>query len=322
MIERRVFVSRLLSGLLAAPLVAEAQQVGSPPRVGVIRRVSGGPLEGLLRQAFRDFGYVENKNIRIEWRFHEGREDRLPAVARDLVRLKVAAIVTFGTVPTTVARRATTAISIVAGSDDLVAEGHVASLSRPGGNVTGVSILASELNVKRLELLKQAVPGASRIVVLWDPDTGSHHLDPLESAARSMAVELKILEVRGGDDLDRTFQVAREWRAQAMNVLASARLNGLRSSIFKRAATGGLPAIYQWDTSAKEGGLMAYGPTTRDFYRLVLLQLDKVLRGAKPADVPVVQPSEFKLVVNLKTARVLGLTIPPSLLLRADQVVE
>jgi putative ABC transport system substrate-binding protein len=309
--------------LLAAPFTAGAQPAGRVPRIGILRlNTAVDPLNELLRQALRDSGYLEGQNIVIEWRFADDRAERLSALAAELARLKPDAIVVAGDAAIRAARQATTTIPIIAGTDDLVGEGHVASLARPGGNVTGVSILAPELNAKRLELLKKAVPKASRIAVLWDPATGAFHLPGLETVARSLRLDLKILEVRRVDDLEGAFKAARAWRAEAVNVLASPLLNALRTPIIDEAARYRLPAIYQWDDSARIGGLMAYGPTLAGYWRLVMLQLDRVLKGAWPADLPVQQPTKFELVINLKTARALGLTIPPSVLARADEVIE
>jgi putative ABC transport system substrate-binding protein len=322
MMDRRAFVTGTLA-LLAAPFATDAQQAARLPRIGILRlNTAADPLNELLRQALRDVGYLEGQNITIEWRFADERADRLPGLAAELVRLKPDAIVTAGDAAIRAARQATTTIPIVAGTDDLVGEGHVASLSRPGGNVTGVSILAPELNGKRLELLKEAVPSASRVVVLWDPATGTFHLPALETVARSLRVELKILQVRHVGDLEGAFKAARAWRAEAVNVLASPLLNAMRTLIIDQTARYRLPAIYQWDDSARIGGLMAYGPTLAGYWRLVMLQLDRVLKGARPADLPVQQPTKFELVIHLKTAKALGLTIPPSLLARADEVIE
>jgi ABC-type uncharacterized transport system substrate-binding protein len=185
-----------------------------------------------------------------------------------------------------------------------------------------VSILASELNAKRLETLKAAVPTASRVAVLWDPATGNFHLAPLEAVARKLKVALKIEEIRRAEDLNRAFESARVWRAEAVNVLASPLLHALRQSIIDHAARSRLPAIYQWEESATSGGLMSYGPSRRDVFQVIGVQLDRVLKGAKPGDLPVEQPTKFELVINLKTAKALGLKIPPALLQRADQVIE
>ena len=313
----------LFLALLPATPAAEAQSAGTVPRIGIVCPwPAADPLTGVWRAALNDVGYVEGKNIVVEWRFADGRTERLPTLAAELARLNLDAIVTAGDLAIRAVQQATTTIPIVVASDDLVGEGHVASLARPGKNVTGVSILASELNAKRLELLKQAIPAASRIAVLWDPATGTFHLSALHAAARSLKVELKILEVRRLEDLDRAFEAARAWRAEALNVLASPLLHTLRRPIIDRAARHGLTAIYQWGEIAREGGLMSYGPTILDVMRALFVQLDRVLKGARPADLPVSQPTRFELVINLKTAKALGRAIPQAVLTRADEVIN
>ena len=313
----------LVLALLPATPAAEAQSAGTVPRIGIVCPwPAADPLTGVWRAALNDVGYVEGKNIVVEWRFADGRTERLPTLAAELARLNLDAIVTAGDLAIRAVQQATTTIPIVVASDDLVGEGHVASLARPGKNVTGVSILASELNAKRLELLKQAIPAASRIAVLWDPATGTFHLSALHAAARSLKVELKILEVRRLEDLDRAFEAARAWRAEALNVLASPLLHTLRRPIIDRAARHGLTAIYQWGEIAREGGLMSYGPAFLDVLRALFVQLDRVLKGARPADLPVSQPTRFELVINLKTAKALGRAIPQAVLTRADEVIN
>ena len=308
---------------LAAPLAAEAQQTGKVPRIGVLNVWSSAdPMVGQIRQALREVGYVEGQTIAIEFRWAEGRAERLPALAADLVQLKVDTIMTFGAPAIRAVQQATRTIPIVGGADDLVGEGLVASFARPGGNTTGVSILASELNVKRLELLKKALPKVSRVAALWDPGTGTFHLKGLEAAARSLGVELQILEVRRPEDFRRAFEAARKGHAGAINVLASPFLHGHRQTIIDLAAKHRLPAIYQWREMTEAGGLMSYGPTLSELFRLSAAVLDKILKGAKPADLPVEQPTKFELVINLKTAKALGLTIPQSVLIRADEVIR
>jgi putative tryptophan/tyrosine transport system substrate-binding protein len=313
----------LTVGLTLAPLAVEAQPAGKVYRIGILfPYVAADPLNEEMRQAFRDLGYVEGRTIAIEWRHVGGETARLPALAAELAQLELAAIIAIGDRAIRATRQATTTMPIIAGSDDLVGEGHAASLARPGGSVTGVSILASELNAKRLEILKAAVPTASRVTVLWDPATGAFHLASLEAVARKLNVALKIEEVRRLEDLKRAFESARAWHAEALNVLASPLLHALRQPIIDHAARNRLPAIYQWQESATAGGLISYGPSRRDVFRVIVVQLDRVLKGAKPADLPVEQPTKFELVINLKTAKALGITVPHSLLLRADQVIQ
>jgi putative ABC transport system substrate-binding protein len=321
-IDRRTFLAGTGAVLLAAPLAAEAQP-GKLWRIGVLEPYAvRDPVSQLLTQVLRGVGYTEGQNIAIEWRSAEGHTARFPALAADLAKLQLDAIMAIGDLAIRAARQSTTTIPIIAASDDLVGEGHVASLARPGSNVTGVSILASELNAKRLELLKAAVPTAARVAVLWDPATGNFHLPALKGVARALKVEVTVLEVQRVEDLQRAFEAARAWRAEAVNVLASPLVYSLRQSIIAHAARTRLPAMYQWDEAVKAGGLMSYGPTHSDVWRAMCVQLDRVLKGARPADLPIEQPTKFELAINLKTAKALGLTIPQSLLQRADEVIQ
>lgn len=276
----RSMVTRLATAvgllLLAASLAAEAQPAGKVWRIGILEPYAAAdPINKQIRQFLQDLGYTEGRDIAIEWRFGAGQTGRFPVFAAELARLKVDAVVAIGDLAIRAAREATTTIPIIAASDDLVGEGHVASLARPGGNVTGVSILASELNVKRLELLKQAVPSASRVAVLWDPATGTFHLPLIHAVARTLGVELKVHEVRRGEDLTRAFEVARAWRAEALNVLASPLLHALRQSIIDQAARNRLPAIYQWEESVRAGGAHVLRPSSSRC-------LSRYLRPARP----------------------------------------
>ena len=321
---RRTFLPLILIAVvLMGPLALGAQQPGKLPRIGVLEPYpAADPINEQIRQALRAVGYAEGRDIVVEWRYGDGQTARLPTFATELARLKLDAIMAIGDLAITAARRATTTTPIIAGTDDLVGEGHVKSLARPGGNVTGVSILASELNAKRLELLKEAVPTAARVAVLWDPATGTFHLSVLHAMAQRLRVELNIQEVRAREDLGRALEAARAWHADTLNVLASPLLHALRQPVIDQAARHRIPTIYQWGESAREGGFMAYGPTHAEVVRAMSMQLDKILKGAKPADLPVEQPTKFELVINLKTAKALGLTIPPSLLQRADEVIK
>jgi ABC-type uncharacterized transport system substrate-binding protein len=314
----------LLAGLLPAPHRIDAQAPAKVAKVGVLRlQHADDPSNDLIRQALRETGYVEGQNIRTAWRYAEGRTERLVPLATELVGLKPDAIVTFGGPVIRAVRRATSTIPLIAMADDLVREGHIVSLARPGSNVTGVSIFGPELDVKRLELLKQVVPEATRVAVFADPDvTDAASIKQLRAAAQSLALQLNIFEVRREEELPRVFERARDWRAQAVNVLASVNLNTFRRTIIDLAAKARLPAIYQWDQSARDGGLIGYGPTLLGLYRIAFVQLGKVLNGADPATLPAAQPTEFKIVVNMKTARALQLTIPPPLLARADEIIE
>ncbi len=313
------------SALLAAPRAAEAQSAGKLPRIGVLYPGGATPLAPRIeafRQGLRDHGYVEGTNIAIDIRYADGRTERLPQLAAELVQRNADVITTSGDQATRVVQKATTTVPIVALTDDLVGAGLVASYARPGGNTTGVSILSPELNLKRLELLKEVAPKVSRVAVLWDPATGASQLKAMEVAGRSLAVQVQVLEVRGLEDLEGAFRAARKERAGALNVLASPLLASYSKIIIDLAARSQLPAMYQWREHAEAGGLMSYGPSLLETWRQTGLLVGKVLKGAKPADLPVEQPMRFELVVNLKTAKALGLKIPPSIMLRADRVIE
>jgi putative ABC transport system substrate-binding protein len=278
-------------------------------------------MEG-FRRALREHGYVEGTNVGLEIRYAEGRTERLPELAAELVRLNVDVIAPTGDLAARVVQQATATIPIVALTDDLVAAGLVASLAHPGGNTTGVSIFSPELNAKRLELLKGAVARASRVATLWDSGTGRSQLSGMEAAARALRVRLQILEVRSPDDFERAFQMARKERAQALNVLASPFLAAYSKAIIDLAARNRLPAIYQWKEHAEAGGLMSNGPNLLEVWRQTAYLVGKVLKGAKPADLPVEQPIRFEFVLNLKTAKALGITFSPTILIRADQVIQ
>jgi putative ABC transport system substrate-binding protein len=316
--NRRRFISTVAGGLVVAPLDVIAQQMAKMFRIGVIDPFpASDPINILIiRRILGDLGYVEGKSIAVEWLHAE------PGLAAELARLKFDAIVAIGDLAIQAARQATSTTPIIAGTDDLAGEGHVANLAHPEGNVTGVSILSSELNSKRLELLNAAVPTAVRAAVLWDPATGTFHLTALHSVAARLGVALNVLALRRPDDLGHALESARAWHAEALNILASPFLYTLRKPIFDHAARNRLPAIYQWAQVAREGGLMGYGPKYDEVFRQMCTQLDRILKGAKPGDLPVEQPTKFELGINLKTAKALGITIPQSLLLRADDVIR
>ena len=322
--NRRDTVLALLA-LGAAPLATYAQPPGKVPRIGVLYPGGSAPLSPRMeafRRGLQEHGYVEKTNIAIEIRYADGRMDRLPELAAALVQRNVRVIATSGDLATRVVQKATTTIPIVAFTDDLVGAGLIASLARPGGNTTGISILSPELNVKRLEFLQQVSPTISRVAALWDPATGTAQLKDIEVAARLLAVQLRIIEVRGPDDLESAFQTVNKERAEALNVMASPLLASLSQKIIDLAAKSRLPAIYQWGEHAAAGGLMSYGPILLETWRQTGLLVGRVLKGAKPADLPVERPAKFELVINLKTAKSLGITIPQSMLLRADRVIE
>jgi len=329
--NRRAFLTRMTGSLLAAPLAAEAQEAAKIARIGWLGdNPAGGPhLREAFLQGLRDLGYVEGPNVVIEYRYADGKLERLPTLAADLVALKVDVILASGaTRPALAAKQATRTLPIVfAAAADPVTSGLVTSLARPGGNVTGLSILAPELVGKRLEQLKQAVPGVRRIAVLWQPGAADERtekdmLKRAEVTGRALGVRLQFVEARGPADFDRAFSDMTRARAGALTVSTGALLFEERKRLVDLAAKHRLPAVYPWREYVDAGGLMAYGPHVADLYRRAATYVDKILKGANPADLPVEQPTKFELVINLKTAKALGLTIPPSLLLRADQVIE
>jgi putative ABC transport system substrate-binding protein len=329
-IDRRAFVTIVAGSILAAPLAAEAQEAAKVVRIGYLGAALGAYPQRAeaFRQGLRDLGYVENRNIVIESRSAEGHLERLPDLAAELVRLKVDVLVTDATPPTLAAKQATRTIPIVfAATADAVGTGIVATLARPGGNLTGLSFLAPELVGKCLERLKEAVPRITRVAVLWHPgslgeSTQRHMLKQAEVSARALGVQLQLVEARRPGDFDRAFSEMTTGRAGAMTVLTSIMFFNEQKRLVSLAAQNRLPTVYPWREPVDAGGLLSYGPNLNDLYRRAAYFVDKILSGAKPADLPVEQPTKFELVINLKTARALGLTIPQTLLLRADQVIE
>jgi putative ABC transport system substrate-binding protein len=326
---RREFIGTLAGGLLVAPRASEAQQAAKIFRIGYLATNPTPHLQEAFRQGLRDLGYVEGRNLVIEYRNAEGKFERLPALAAELVALKIDVIVTAGgSSPVLAAKQATRTIPIVFPvAADPVTSGLVTSLARPGGNVTGLSALLPELVGKCLEQLKQAVPGVSRVAFLWQPGglgerTEKDMLKGADVAARALGVRLQFVEARGPADFDRAFSDMTGARAGALIVLGSTMFFIERRRLVDLAAKNRLPAVYPWREFVDAGGLMSYGPNIADAYRRAAVYVDKILKGTKPADLPVEQPAKFELVINLKTAKALGLTIPPSLLQRADQVIE
>ena len=303
--------------------MAEAQKPAKIPRIGVLR--PGAPPDAGLeafRQGLRELGYIEGKNIMIEPRFAEGRIDRFRDHVAELIQLKVDIIVTPGGPQTRAAKEATTAIPIVmVNVGNPVGSGLVVSLARPGGNVTGLTTVTRDLDGKRLELLKEAVPKASRVAVLWNPDAPGG-CEQTEIAARSLGLKIQVLEVRGPDDLDGAFRAAAKERAQALVVLRNPVTLNERKPIADLAIKSRLPTIYDDRMFVEAGGLMSYGTNITDSYRRAAVYVDKILKGTKPADLPVEQPTKFELFINLKTAKQIGLTIPPNVLARADKVIK
>jgi putative ABC transport system substrate-binding protein len=326
--DRRAFISGITLALLAAPLAGEAQRAAKIVRIGWLgdNPAAAPHLREAFRQGLRDLGYVEGRNLVIEYRAAEGKFERLPALAAELVALKVDVIVAAaGTPGALAAKQATRTFPIVfPAASDPVASGLVTSLARPGGNVTGLSFFTPELVGKCLELLTQAVPGISRVAVLWQPGERpeKNMLKGAEVAARALGVRLQFVEARGPDDFDRAFSEMAGARAGALTVVTSTMFFIERRRLVDLAEKNRLPAVYPWREYADAGGLMAYGPNVADLFRRAAGYVDKILKGAKPGDLPVEQPTKFELVINLKTAKALGLTIPQSLLQRADQVIE
>jgi putative tryptophan/tyrosine transport system substrate-binding protein len=321
--RRREFITLAGAAAAAWPLAARAQQ-GRLPLVGVLRPNPKDILETFaepFRRYMKAIGWEEGRNVRFLFVWAEGHNERAPALAEELVAQNVDLIIPFGDPAIRAAQRATQAIPIVGMTDDMVGSGLATSLARPGGNTTGVSILASELDVKRLEILHDFVPRARRIAVLADPTTVSTSTQ-LANAGRDLGVELVPFEAQSPDEIGRALDAVAGAKVEAVNILASPLLNAARLQTIDRMRAARLPAIYQWPETAEDGGLLAYGPRNLLCYRHVVSLVDKVLRGAKPADLPIEQPSKFELVVNLKTASALGLTISPTLLLRADEVIE
>ena len=328
-VQRRQFLFAA-GGILAAPLAAEAQQAAKVARIGYLSpNLAASPhLRDAFLQGLRDLGYVEGRNVVIEYRDADGKAERLPALAAELVALKVDVIVAPTTVAALAARQATRTLPIVFfGSTDPVTSGLVTNLARPDGNVTGLSGLSPELVGKCLELLKQAVPGVSRVAVLWQPGAAGQRteqdtLKGAEVAAQALGVRLQIVEARDSADIDRAFSDMTRSGARALTVWTSAMLVHERGRLVALAAKKRLPAVYTFREFVHAGGLMSYGHNQADLNRRAATYVAKILNGAKPADLPVEQPTKFELVINLKTAKALGLTIPPALLQRADQVIE
>jgi putative tryptophan/tyrosine transport system substrate-binding protein len=327
------FKSALKSGitlctmLFALSFPVEAQQTKKVYRIGYLSHSPGiGPNEEAFRQGLRDLGYIEGQNLVIEWRFAKGKLDRHPELAAELVRLKVDCIITIGVTPTRVAKQATSTIPIVMGnaSDDPVRHGLVASLARPGGNVTGFTDISQDLAGKRLELLKEAVPKAARIAILWHAGNpvATTQFKETKMATRLMGVQLQSLEVRGPDDFENAFRAAGKGRAEALIVVSFGFVINHKEQIINFTVKNRLPVMYTVPDFVHAGGLMSYAPDGPDRLRRAATYVDKILKGTEPADLPVQQPMKFELIINLKAAKQIGLTIPQSVLYRADKVIR
>ena len=328
--DRRAFLYRVALGVLAVPVVARAQSASDMPRIGLLSPASPlstrSPSHEAFRQGLRELGYVEGKNITIELRTAEGKPERLRALAEELVRLKVDVIVTYGELGARAAKEATATIPIVmAVIGEPVATGFAASLARPGGNMTGLTNLASGLEHKRLELLRQTLPRTEHIAVLRYPP--NRVLDPIywqeaQSAAKALNVRLQPVEVGDAREFESAFATMRRERVDGLLVLPDAFFWFNRGRVTGLEARNQLPAMHEAREFVEEGGLISYGPSITDLFRRAAGYVDKLLKGAKPGDLPIEQPTKFELLINLKTAKTLGLTIPQPLLLRADELIQ
>jgi len=325
--SKKVFCFTLGTVVLALSFPAEAQQTPKIPRLGVLRASSPSAVpsrQDAFRQGLRKLGYVEDQNILIEYRYAEGKLDRLPDLAAELVRLKVDVIFAQSTAAVQAAKKATTTVPIVSVSSDPVGDGLVTSLARPGGNITGLANLTSELAGKRLGLLKEVVSQVSRVAILWHPDNPSSALRmrETEAPARSLGIKLQPVAVREPNDFELAFSTMKKERAGALVPLRSALINEQLKRIVELAAKNRLPTMYDDREFAEAGGLMSYGTVLADLDRRAAIYVDKILKGAKPGDLPVEQPTKFELVINLKTAKQIGVTIPQSVLYQADKVIK
>ena len=312
--------------LLALSFPVEAQQPTKVPRIGFLSTAALSSLSSRLeafRQGLRELGFIEGKNIAIEYRSAEGKPDRLPELAAELVRLNVDCIVTAGETPTRAAKQATSTIPIIMTTvGDPVVLGFVASLARPGGNITGLSTVSPDLAGKRLELLKETIPKLSRVVVFSDPRSTATDLKETEAAARLLKIQLTSLEVQSLDDLENTFRSIAKSRADAITIGTGGFFNTHQKRIVELAAKHRLPGMYIEQEFVLAGGLMTYATSIPELYRRAATYVDKILKGAKPADLPVEQPKKFEFIINLKAAKQIGLTIPPNVLARADKVIR
>ena len=329
LITRFAFIAFVAMGILSLPFLAASQQTRTVFRVGHLAgggRTPDGAPPGLLRQGLRELGYIEGQNITYEARFAEGKMERLPAMALELVRIKVDVIVAQGGAAAAAAKQATSTIPIVMApaAGDAVATGLIASLARPGQNITGLTDESIQLSAKRMELLKEAVPKAARIAVVWNAtDQGmTLRYREIEKAARLLQVEVQAHGVREPDDFEVAFSAMARQRPDAMFLVADVMTIMNRKRFIEFASTQRIPAMYETDLHVRDGGLMSYGPSSEDDFRQAALYIDRILKGEKPADLPAQQPARYYLTVNLKTAAALGLTIPPSLLLRANDVIQ
>jgi putative ABC transport system substrate-binding protein len=327
MIGRRAFIAGVVSAFVSRPLFAQAQQAQRVYRIGFLWDGPAMFADAMdaFRQSLRDFGWIEGRNIVIEHRWTDGKFDRLDELAAELVRLKVDVIVTPSSIYTGAAKRATSTIPIVFMSHaDPIGSGHVASLGRPGGNVTGLALMMTETNAKLLELFKEAFPGRSRIAVIWDPATPSHvpGLEAVKAAGPPLGLQLQLVGMRSTKEFDSAFATIVRQRAGGILVLSTPMFIAEANRFAELALKHKLPSMFGPRAHAEAGGLLSYGPDRADLWRRGAIFVDKILKGAKPSDLPVEQPVKFELVVNMKTAKALGITIPQSILVRANRVIE
>jgi putative ABC transport system substrate-binding protein len=326
--NRRTFLGSLAGGLLAAPLAAEAQQTGNVYRIGFLGNSTAAleaNLVGPFREGLRDLGYVEGRNVLIEYRWAEGKYDRFPALIGELLALKVAVIVTAGTPATLAVKKATTSVPLVMlAVGDPVGTGIVPSLSHPGGNITGLTAISTEMDAKRLELLREVVPSVSYIALLWNAGSPLQVLaeKQVQAAAQGLRMRVLSLGVKTEEEIKSALAVMARERPDALLVLADRLLLHHRALIMDFATRHRLPGVHAYRELVEAGGLMSFGPSYADMHKRAAYFVDRILKGAKPGDLPVERPLTFELVINLKAAKALGLTIPQSLLLRADQVIE
>jgi putative ABC transport system substrate-binding protein len=311
--------------LLAAISIADAQPKGKTPRLGMLlySTPENDPNVAEFRQNLRALGYIDGRNLLVEYRFAGGKPERLAEAAVELARLNPDVIFALGGDVVPAAQKATKTIPIVMwASNDPVQMGFVTSLAHPGGNITGVTLILDQLAGKRLALLNEIAPSISRVAVLWDPNHADPEFREMQSAAQSMKIRLQSLEIRQGEDFDGQFQAATKANSQALIVVSSRLINLHRQRILDYAAKNRLPLVGDWGSWSPNGGLMSYGPNISEMIHRAAVHVDKILKGAKPADIPVERPTKFELVINLNAAKQIGLTIPPNVLVRADRVIR
>jgi ABC-type uncharacterized transport system substrate-binding protein len=321
--RRREFLT-LMGGAATWPPIASAQQPARPifGILLVFSQEAGRTFTEPLRAYMQALGYVEGRNVAFDIRYADGKADNLPALAAELVAQRPAVIATFGDATGLAIKAATNTIPVVSMSEDLVRAKLVTDMRNPGANITGISVMGTELDAKRLEILAELLPARSTVLLLADPTTHRESRPALNAIAASLGLTLREAIVGTPDQIEQAMREAKDQGAAGVNVLSSALFFALRGHIISLASRLGLPAMYQWPEIAEEGGLIAYGPSLRGAFRQVTTLVDKVLKGAKPSDIPVEQPTRFSLVINLKTANMLGLTVPPLTLLRADRAID